>query len=574
MHNHSEFTRSKLRAEIRRLELLLQQSEEPPAPDSLAGRPEPRPFQAEPEGHYAGLYHLAPIGFCTLDEAGTIHEINAAAAELLGHPPDLLRGRPLASMTRGFTYIDLWEHLGRCRERDGKTTTQLSFERQGRHYQIALVSVPVVAPGLPAPLFHTALIDLTSEKLAQERLWLLSSLGQRLAAANDAQAAVEASARLLVPSLGDCAVVLLEPAAGGRAFAVVHDRAQDQRRLASEVEARRLPPELAALAGGVHRGASMFPAQGPLTGWMFGPERKAGGAVLASIQGRSRTLGFLLLGTAWTRRPLEQDDLSLCQEVGHRLGQTVEQLHLYQQAVHDLREREEYVAIVSHDLVNAAASIKLSAEVVQGVSRAAGPPKVRTAIARILGAAEWISSLVRKVLDVAQLESGVLPMDCEPVPAAGLPAEAVEVLAAAAGERQVAIRVDIPRTAWVMADRGRITQVFLNLIGNAVKYSPPGGEVRVAAGLHGDQVHFSVSDRGPGIAPADQPRVFDRYWQARRQRRAGVGLGLAIARAIVVAHGGNVWVESTPGQGTTFWFSLEAVRPPGGTGPETMEESA
>lgn len=578
MENFSYLTRPKLLSEIRRLEILLRETEENSDPGTRMSRQlelhrlelevrnqemaETSQRLFESESRYAALYRLAPIGFCTLDEIGHIHEINLAAAELLGQPPESLRGKSLPAVAAGLSAPDLWDHLRRCRERNGRTTTQLTFEREGRRFQIALVSAPVPMADQATQRFHTAIVDLSSEKLAQERLRLLGSLGQQLVATHDEQGVLSVAARLLVPFLGDCAVATIEAAGGGRAFAVAHDRAHDLQRLEAEVEAGKLPPELLSLAEDAHRGAAMFPAQGVIGTWMF-PERKAGTAVVAPICGRSRRLGFLLVGCSWARRALDQDDLLLCHEVAQRLGQALENIHLYQQALRDLRVRENFVSIVSHDLVNAATSIKLASEVAQVSSQMTEPRGALAFAAKMARAAEWISSLVRNLLDLAQLETGRLSVDREPLPVASLAGDAVEILAVAAGARQISIRVDIGRAGWVHADAGRITQVLLNLVGNAVKASPPGSEVVLRAEPRDGQVYFSVEDRGPGMPLSDVEHVFDRHWQAQRRQHAGVGLGLAIARAIVEAHGGRLGVESKPGAGTTLWFSLEAATPPG-----------
>jgi signal transduction histidine kinase len=108
------------------------------------------------------------------------------------------------------------------------------------------------------------------------------------------------------------------------------------------------------------------------------------------------------------------------------------------------------------------------------------------------------------------------------------------------------------------ADRERILQAFSNLVGNAVKFTPSGGEVRIEAAANGDEVVLSVVDTGSGISQADLGHVFDRYWQAksRRRGRQGIGLGLVIVKGIVEAHGGRIWVESELGVGSRFSFSV------------------
>jgi len=111
----------------------------------------------------------------------------------------------------------------------------------------------------------------------------------------------------------------------------------------------------------------------------------------------------------------------------------------------------------------------------------------------------------------------------------------------------------------VWADRDRLEQVFENLVGNAVKFTPRGGTIVVGATPRAGEVLFWVADTGAGIASGDLPHVFERFWQARRPGRRGAGLGLPIVKGIVEAHDGRIWVESTPGRGSTFFFTIPSA---------------
>jgi signal transduction histidine kinase len=126
-----------------------------------------------------------------------------------------------------------------------------------------------------------------------------------------------------------------------------------------------------------------------------------------------------------------------------------------------------------------------------------------------------------------------------------------------AASKSIGLAVDMPTALPdVFADTDRIAQVMSNLVGNALKFTPAGGSVSVTGVLDGKFVLIEVRDSGTGIAAEDLPFVFDRFWQSRRTNRSGAGLGLAIARGIVLGHGGRIWIESTPDAGTVVRFTL------------------
>ena len=127
-------------------------------------------------------------------------------------------------------------------------------------------------------------------------------------------------------------------------------------------------------------------------------------------------------------------------------------------------------------------------------------------------------------------------------------------------EKGLALRTDLsaPLPA-VRSEKERVLQVVSNLLGNAIKFTPPAGTITVQASALPGEVSFAVRDTGPGIQPMQLSHIFDRFWQARAAARAGAGLGLAIAKGIVEAHGGRIWVESKPGAGATFHFTLPAA---------------
>ncbi len=225
--------------------------------------------------------------------------------------------------------------------------------------------------------------------------------------------------------------------------------------------------------------------------------------------------------------------------------------------------RREFVANVSHELRTPLASIRLVVETLE--AGAVEEPDVAYGfLQRIVGETDRLALIVDDLLDLARLESGRVRLDVEPIPAAELIAGGVDRLRSQVERARVALVVDTPADLpVVLADRARIEQVLLNLIHNAIKFTPPGGEIRIVAASRPGAVEISVSDNGAGVPPDEVPRLFERFYKGDKARRSeGTGLGLAIAKHIVQAHGGTISAESTHGQGATFTIAMPLSGPP------------
>ncbi len=224
--------------------------------------------------------------------------------------------------------------------------------------------------------------------------------------------------------------------------------------------------------------------------------------------------------------------------------------------------REEMVGIVSHDLRNPANAVKMLAKsILDEAEREPVPARVLERVAVIRQAAEQIDALIQDLLDTTRLAGGRLRVLPRTVDVVGLTSRGVESLRPIAEAGQVALVVTLPPDLpEAFVDPDRFVQLLSNLIGNAIKFTPPGGAVTLTVEADAGELLFVVADTGEGI-PADQlPHVFERFYQAPRDAgrtiRHGAGLGLPISRGIVEAHGGNIWISSTPGVGTSVRFSL------------------
>jgi signal transduction histidine kinase len=174
---------------------------------------------------------------------------------------------------------------------------------------------------------------------------------------------------------------------------------------------------------------------------------------------------------------------------------------------------------------------------------------------------QHLAGLINDLLDLSKIESGKIEAKRSRVSLGALVQEVVETLRPVAVEKVIALEADIAKAAtFVWADRDKINQVLMNLIENAVKFTPPRGKVTLSASQNGnDSVQVSVSDTGPGIPADEREKIFDKFYQIAQVgevKPKGTGLGLAICRALVELHGGRIWVESEMNRGSTFCFTL------------------
>ena len=234
--------------------------------------------------------------------------------------------------------------------------------------------------------------------------------------------------------------------------------------------------------------------------------------------------------------------------------------------VTDLRElersRAELIGLVSHDLRAPLAIIQGRAEI---LLRHGGDPAVTRNVRAILKSTRRMDAIIQDLIELPRLASGQMPLKRRAIKLDAFARELVERLLPPGEEERIVVEIS-PDLPPVSADRYRLERVMTNLLTNALKYSEPGTPVTITARVEGDQVAVSVSDEGQGIAADDLARLFDRYYRAKTGLHIeGIGLGLYITKQIVEAHGGRVWIESVPGEGSAFSFSLpkatEADRP-------------
>jgi signal transduction histidine kinase len=263
------------------------------------------------------------------------------------------------------------------------------------------------------------------------------------------------------------------------------------------------------------------------------------------------------------RGALDPLDVTTLDEIGGRIATAIERVDHYQKAVSAARAREELLSTVSHDLRSPLHTILFSLALLEKSAMSAAPHEARH-LARIRRTAGYMQHLLADLIDTAKIEADRFLVDREPSAIAPLISDVVEMMLPLASRRSIRLETAVDAAAAgaiVLMDRDRMTQVLTNLLGNAVKFTPEHGSIVVGVERREGEVRLSVHDTGPGIPAKDLGRIFDRFWQARQTAQLGSGLGLFIARGIVLAHGGTIWAESAPGAGSTLYVTLPTAPP-------------
>jgi PAS domain S-box-containing protein len=537
----------------------------------------------------AAVADIAADAIIALDDEFRIIRFNRGAEQTFGWTEAEMRGEPLdrllppgvraphrAHMRAFSDGPDAWRTMGERRPISG-------LRRSGEVFPAEAAIARVAVDG--GRTYMVVLRDVSARKRAEEGQRLLATAGWVLAATLDVDATLATIAELPVPLLADWTLLeLLTPAGEVRRAAVAHG---DPRHHATTVallqRAPRPVPEGGAAAGAsAASGARVAhdvewlrvtdPAQWLAANFPEAEDRAAaeqlgvGSVLIVPLRAGGRAIGALHLIRAAATAAHATEEAHVADQYAGLAALAVENARLYQETRQAVRERDDMLAVVSHDLRNPVnAIVMLTGAVLARAGDDDGPLLSRADVEAVRGAARQADGLIQDLQDVSRIAAGRLRVAQRPVAPGTLLHEAAELFAPVMADAGVRLRREVPDTLpLVDGDPQRLQQVLSNLLGNAVRFTPAGGLVTLSAAVVGEDgatgaaamVRVTVADTGPGIPAADQPRLFERYWQAPRLLRAGSGLGLFIARGIVEAHGGRIGVESTEGEGSRFWFTV------------------
>ncbi|HYO72331.1 MAG TPA: PAS domain S-box protein [Archangium sp.] len=444
----------------------------------------------------------------------------------------------------------------------------------GREFPVSQVLLAHFQADGTLEMFSTIIRDISDRKQAEESQQFLSESGRVLVAALEYEATLRSLARLVVPRLADYCVVCMREDGEVQRLAVAHRdpareplllalgrmRSGNQTQVGMQRVLRTGEPELVPEVTDAWLRASAEDEEHFTTQRALAPRS----LMIVPLVARGRTLGSITFAfTGESGRRYGPADLSLAEGLASRAALTLDNARLYQDSQQATHARDEVLAVVSHDLRNPLNVISLGATyLLKHLPQGAEGTSWRKQAELMRRSADRSVHLIQDLLEVAKIESGRLTVEPRPQDACQLVEDAIELHRTLAEARRLwlerELETELPR---VLADRGRVLQVFSNLIGNALRYTPEGGSITVRARREGRFVRFFVSDTGKGIAPEHLPHLFERYWQAKGTRE-GAGLGLPIAKGIVEAHGGYILVESELEKGSTFSFTLPVDEAP------------
>jgi PAS domain S-box-containing protein len=459
------------------------------------------------------------------------------------------------------------------------------IERDGRSLAISMSATPLHEDRLTSGAIVT-FRDITERRRLEDEMQLQADRAQTLADAGaffssniDPVWVTQAIAERVAEVLGDWAAVIMKSADSHELrVASIYHRDMASLGLAWSYIYRQPLTVGEGIIGQVV--ATGFPSLttnvagvGEETGYRVGTSQHANPMKLASLlilplRTRREMLGAIVIAANDPDRVMTDEKLPLAEVLAERAALAIENAKLYTEQVEARRKvedlsrlKDEFLSIASHELRTPVTSIKGYTQLAKTLIRENDLATSEEYLDIALDQIDRMSRLILELLDVSRIETGRLQIRREAIPWSNFVRDVVHRHHTAFSDRH--FRVDVEGDERVVnGDRDRLEQVLGNLLENAVKYSPEGSDISVDVDDRGDHVVTAVSDRGMGIPADELGQVFERFHRGRHvssTNYGGLGLGLYITKQIVERHGGQIWVESREGQGTTFYFSLPST---------------
>ena len=521
------------------------------------------------EAKYSGIVSISADAIISIDETQHVILFNEGAekmfdrssAEMIGAPLEILVPEHMRSgVKRNIESFRTGPETARQMSNRGKLA--YGVRRNGEEFPVGAAISKLSIGG--KSILTVTLRDITEQKRAEDEQRLLAEVGSVLATTLDFEDTLTNIARLVARDLADlCIMDVVESDQSMRRSRVV---CRDPSKAWIEEALMRLPLDLETSwpIGSMKeiQHAVLIEPLTPsvLSSWALTDEHLGAlqaldpkSAIAVPLLLHGNLLGSLLLVSSGRSRSFGQRDLRLVEAIAERAALSLENARLYRASKRASQVRDDVLGIVAHDLRNPLQIIATGAARL----RMRGPETARQMGIEIGNAVQRMNRLIQDLLDVTKMEAGHLSIRPTRLRTAEVLTDSLEALQPLASSVSIDLRLSAATNLPdISADYDRLLQVFENLVGNAIKFTKPGGRVTLGAEARGSEVMFSVADTGPGIARSDLPHIFDRFWQASKITRRGAGLGLPIVKGIVEAHGGRVWVNSGIGEGSTFFFTI------------------
>lgn len=466
-------------------------------------------------GMYEAILEVAADAIVTVNEAQTIVHFNRGAEQIFGYRKDEVLGSSLDRLLppqfrhSHHSYIRAFGESPEAARLMGHRREVFGLRKDGTEFPAEASILKLDAPD--GRRLYTALVrDVTDRKRMEQQQRFLAEVSATLSKSLDYAATLASVVRLPVPALADACVLEVVDELG-ELHRLTHGKAE---LLSTDAAAIAEVNELVLLARGQSAG------------------------VLTLLRSRSSSVK-------------DPGDTIVAENFASRAALAIDNARLYHEAQRATAARDDILGVVSHDLRNPLCAIAMCSRVLVDT-----PPldaDARRDLARTIhDSTNWMSRMIQDLLDVSAIDAGVLSIVCSSEDIGQIVIRSAALFTGMAEEKRLRITLevvdDVPD---VFVDAERLVQAVANLVGNAVKFTPAGGDVTIGVLWDGAGVEISVTDTGPGIEESDLPFIFNRFWHARASA-AGTGLGLAIAKGIVEAHHGTIAVRSTIGKGSRF----------------------
>jgi PAS domain S-box-containing protein len=526
------------------------------------------------EHKYREVFNATNDGFFIHDESGRVLEVNERACAMFGFDVQQALRLSIGDLSSGEPPYTQRDAIGKIRRAIGEGPQVFDWRSKTVNGKLFWSEVALRAFWIEGELRVIASVrDITDRKVAaleRERMGaqsqFLAESAKLLASSLDYTTTLRSVVQLAVQSVAEwCVVLLVEK---GRTYVAenIHSNPEKNALLERFRFKHRARPDLPISAERAiqTRKTQVVPeiTDELLREYSVDDEHydllhqlNLKSAMLVPLIIGEEILGLMVFIASEVRH-YEADDLTFAEQIARHAAIAIHNARLYTDAQTAIRARDEILRMASHDLRNPVSNIQLMANL---LATASVPDERRQGMLQMITrASQRMIRLIEDLLTIGRMQEGrLIPLSLDRVDPAFIADEACEAIEFQARAKSIDFECNKPATMpAIKADRGRIIQVLINLLDNAIKFTPEGGKITLTCEVRDSKVQFGVKDTGPGISPKDLNKMFDPFWQAKPGAHFGLGLGLAIAKAIVDEHQGQVWAESTPGIGTKISFTI------------------